>query len=102
LIQALEAYPTEDVRVAVEPFLRDMSEPVRFTAVTTLFAINNPSSVPALIDALENEESRRVQNRIAQGLAERSWEIPGELVPAGTKTLPPGFAVAGGRVQKLG
>src|ERR1700759_4932087 len=59
IIKALEAYPSDDVRVAVEPFLTDMSEPVRFTAVTTLFAVNNPASVPSLLDALSNEESRR-------------------------------------------
>ncbi|HEY3666240.1 MAG TPA: HEAT repeat domain-containing protein [Polyangiaceae bacterium] len=102
LIQALEAYPSEDVRVAVEPFLRDMSEPVRFTAVTTLFAVNDSASVPALIDALENEESRRVQNRIAQGLADRGWAIPADASSSATKALPPGYAVAAGKVQKTG
>jgi HEAT repeat protein len=101
LIQALEAYKTDEVRVAVEPFLRDMSEPVRFTSVTTLFELGDPASAPALIDALENEESRRVQNRIAQGLADRGWPIPSELSAAATKALPPGFAVADGKVQKL-
>jgi HEAT repeat protein len=101
LIQALEAYKTDEVRVAVEPFLRDMSEPVRFTSVTTLFELGDPASVPALIDALENEESRRVQNRIAQGLADRAWPIPSEHSAAATKALPPGFAVADGKVQKL-
>ncbi|HEX3849495.1 MAG TPA: HEAT repeat domain-containing protein [Polyangiaceae bacterium] len=102
LIQALEAYPSEDVRVAVEPFLRDMSEPVRFTAATTLFAVNDAASVPALIDALESEESRRVQNRIAQGLADRAWAIPAEVSAGTTKALPPGYAVAAGKVQKTG
>ena len=79
LIQALEAYPSEDVRVAVEPFLGDMSEPVRFTSATTLFAINDPQSLPALVAVLETDESRRIQNRIAQGLADRSWLIPSDL-----------------------
>ncbi len=102
LVQALEAYKSDEVRVAVEPFLADMSEPVRFTAVTTLFALDNPASVPSLLDALSNEESRRVQNRIGQGLAERGWEIPSELAAAATKALPPGYGVANGRVQKLG
>src|ERR1700759_1449080 len=41
LIQALEAYKSDEVRVAVEPFLTDMSEPLRFTAATTAFAVNN-------------------------------------------------------------
>ncbi|HET7541618.1 MAG TPA: HEAT repeat domain-containing protein [Polyangiaceae bacterium] len=100
LIQALEAYPTEEVRVAVEPFLGDMSEPVRFTSATTLFAINDPHSLPALISALESDESRRIQNRIAQGLADRAWPIAAELAERTKKALPPGFRFVGDKVQK--
>ena len=100
LIQALEAYPTDEVRLAVEPFLGDMSEPVRFTAVTTLFAVNDVASLPALVSVLETEESRRVQNRIAQGLTDRAWPIPTDLSASVSKTLPPGFSVASGKVQK--
>jgi hypothetical protein len=100
LIQTLEAYPTEEVRLAVEPFLGDMSEPVRFTSVTTLFAINEPQSLPALVTCLESEESRRVQNRIAQGLADRGWAIPSDLAERIKKALPPGFRFAGDKVQK--
>lgn len=100
VIQALEAYPTEEVRAAIEPFLTDMSEPVRFVSVTSLFAINDPASLPALLSALETEESRRVQNRIAQGLADRAWPIPSDLASAATKALPPGFSLAGGKVQR--
>ena len=101
LIQALEAYPTSEVREAVEPFLGDMSEPVRFASVTTLFALNDPASLPALLVALEAEESRRVQNRIAQGLADRGWPLPSDLAQSAIKALPPGYSVVGGKVQKL-
>ena len=100
LIQALEAYPTAEVREAVEPFLGDMSEPVRFTSATTLFAINDAESLPALITTIETDESRRVQNRIAQGLVDRAWSIPAELADRLKKALPPGFRLAGDRVQK--
>lgn len=100
LIQALEAYPTEEVRVAVEPFLGDMSEPVRFTSATTLFAINDTRSLPALLATLESDESRRIQNRIAQGLVDRAWSIPSELSESLKKALPPGFRVVGDKVQK--
>ncbi|HYP97077.1 MAG TPA: HEAT repeat domain-containing protein [Polyangiaceae bacterium] len=100
LIQALEAYPTEEVRVAVEPFLGDMSEPVRFTSATTLFAINDTQSLPALVTAIESDESRRIQNRIAQGLADRAWSIPAELGEQLRKALPPGFRLVGDKVQK--
>ena len=100
LIQALEAYPTDEVRNAIEPFLGDMSEPVRFVSVTSLFTINDAASLPTLLGALESEESRRVQNRIAQGLADRAWTIPSDSAPALAKSLPPGFSVLAGKVQK--
>ena len=100
LIQALEAYPTEEVRLAVEPFLGDMSEPVRFTSATTLFAINDSQSLPALVAVIESDESRRIQNRIAQGLVDRAWSVPPELSESLKKALPPGFRLAGDKVLK--
>jgi HEAT repeat protein len=99
LIQALEAYRTDPVRLAIEPFLGDMSEPVRFVSATSLFAINEPKSLPALVAALATEESRRVQNRVAQGLADRGWTVPPQLEASTSQALPPGFTVVGGRVQ---
>jgi HEAT repeat protein len=98
LLQALEGYPSEDVRVAVEPFLGDASETVRFTAVNTVFAVNDAASVPALVAALDAEESLRIKNRIAQRLAERSWTLPSDLADTVKKSLPPGYAVSGERV----
>jgi HEAT repeat protein len=100
LINLLEEFHTDEVRVAVEPFLSDASEPVRFAAVTTLFAVGMADSVPALIAALEDEESLRVKNRIAQGLAERSWKVPEVLRAACVKALPPGFTLEGERVRR--
>lgn len=100
LINMLEEFHTEDVRIAVEPFLTDASEPVRFAAVTTIFAVGMVDSVPALVAALEEEESLRVRNRIAQGLSERGWEVPEELAEACKKALPPGFALDGQLVQR--
>jgi len=73
---------------------------VRFVSVTSLFAINEVASLPALVTALETDESRRVQNRIAQGLADRGWAIPAELSPRIKASLPPGFQLAGDKVQK--
>ena len=91
LISELANHKSDDVRTTLEPFLEDASEPVRFAAVTSVFALANPESIPALIAALENEESRRVKIRIAQGLAQQSWEIPEELRPLATKALPDGY-----------
>jgi hypothetical protein len=100
LIAMLEEYPSEDVRVAIEPFLQDASEPVRFTAVATIFAMNDSTVVPSLIAALEQEESLRVKNRIAQGLGERSWPVPEELAAACRGALPDDFTLAGDQVRR--
>jgi HEAT repeat protein len=102
LLQALEGHPSEEVRVAVEPFLQDAGETVRFTAANTVFAMGDPASVPAFVALLETEESLRVKNRIAQGLADRGWAIPADLADTCGKSLPPGYALAGDKVTKTG
>ena len=101
LIATLEEFPSQEVREAVEPFMTDASEPVRFAAVTTVFAMMDAESVPSLIAALEEEESLRIKNRIAQGLAERSWEIPEELRDSCAKALPPDFAMSGAKIRRV-
>jgi HEAT repeat protein len=100
LLHVLEEHPSEDVRVAVEPFLNDASEVVRFTAVNTTFAVNDEKSAPALVAALVAEESLRVKNRIGERLAERGWAVPAELLDACKSALPPGFGLDGGRVVR--
>ncbi len=99
LLSHLAAFPSDDVRTAAEPFLEDASEPVRFAAASTVFAMNNPESTASLIAALESEESLRVKNRIAQGIAEKSWDVPESLLDSCKEHLPPGFTIVGGRVQ---
>jgi HEAT repeat protein len=100
LIAQLEEYPSEEVRVAVEPFLVDVNEQVRFHAVGTVFAVNDPKSAPALAAALAEEESLRIKNRIAFGLAERQWVLAGELADTVKRSLPEDFAVEGERVKR--
>jgi HEAT repeat protein len=99
LLSVLEEYPTDDVREAVEPFLGDVSEPVRFAAVTTVFAVNDSRSARALVAALEEEESLRIKNRIAGGLAERGWEVPSDLRDLCSRVLPRGFRLDGDRIR---
>src|SRR5580693_3766323 len=79
LLQALEESVSEDVREAVAPFLEDVNETVRFHAVVVTFAQGKVESVPALVKLLEGEESVRVKNKVAEGLAFRGWIIPAEL-----------------------
>ncbi len=99
LITELAEHKTDEVRAALEPFLEDASEPVRFAAVTSVFAIGNPDSLPALIAALEQEESLRVKNRIAEGLSQKGWELPEALLPVAAKGLPGNYRVQGNKVQ---
>lgn len=102
LLSILEDFPSTDVREAVEPFLQDAGEPVRFAAVTTTFAMNQAEAAPALVAALEEEESLRVKNRIAQGLAERRWAVPEGLLESCKKALPPDFVLDGDRIRRVG
>ncbi len=99
LLKELQDHPNEEVRVAVEPFLNDMSEPVRFDAVTTVFAMNEPESIPSLVEQLAQEESLRVKNRIAQGLVEKGWELPDDQRDACARHLPPGYRLEGAVVR---
>ena len=101
LISVLEEYPSNDVRVAVEPFLSDVNETVRFHAAVTVFSMSDEQSVPALVKALADEESLRVKNRIAAGLVEKGWRVPKELAEACRNALPPGFTLDGERVRRL-
>jgi len=91
LLQALEEFPGDDTRIAVEPFLADMSEAVRFAAVSTVFAVAGPDAVPSLVAALADDESLRVRNRIGSGLVERAWPVSAELQELVRSKLPPGF-----------
>lgn len=99
LIASLATFPSEAVRTAVEPFLEDASESVRFAAVSTVFAMSEPQSVASLVAALEHEESLRVKNRIAQGLAERQWPIPTVQCATCETALPPGYGLVGDVVR---
>lgn len=99
LISYLSAYPSAEVRTAIEPFLEDAGESVRFAAVAAVFAMSDVESVPSLVAALEHEESLRIRNRIAQGLAERDWLIPEAQREACEHGLPQGYQLAEGKVQ---
>jgi HEAT repeat protein len=99
LITELGEHRSDDVRVALEAFLQDSSEPVRFATTMSLFAIGAAASLPAFVAALESEESLRIKNRIAQGVTEANWDVPPELVATLKNALPPGFRLEGNRVR---
>ncbi|WP_437737055.1 HEAT repeat domain-containing protein [Sorangium sp. So ce1335] len=103
LIVALGGIKGDDVRVAVERFLDDVNETVRFHAVQTIFAQESEASVPALVKMLPAEESVRVKNKVAEGLLARGWTVPAELRSSANEALQDsnGFSVgADGKLRK--
>ncbi len=81
------------IRDAVERFLEDVNEPARFHAVVALLAQEDPAATPALAHLLGEEESVRVRNKIADGLAARGWPVPADERDGVRKALPSGFTV---------
>jgi hypothetical protein len=100
LITALAEYPREEVRLGVEQFLTDVNENVRFHAVGTTFAMADAAACGSLVRALAEEESLRVRNRIATGLAEQGWAVPVDLQSDCRSALPDGFALRDGKVTR--
>jgi HEAT repeat protein len=100
LLHALQEFPRDDVRLAVEQFVEDASEPVRFAAVNATFAMNDANSAEILALALEREESLRIKNRIAQGLSDAHWPVPEALKDSCRKHLPTGFSLASDKVVR--
>jgi hypothetical protein len=95
ILTALEEHRDGRIREAVERFLEDVNEPARFHAVAALIAQDDAAAVPALTSLLVSEESVRVRNRIAEGLAVRAWVIPAEERDAVGRALSPPLAIDG-------
>jgi HEAT repeat protein len=101
LIAELEHYSQPAIRPAVERFLDDASEAIRFVAVATVFAQEDQGSLAPLVKALVTEESLRVKMRLAEGLAARAWPVPAEQRDEVRVALPPQFSIDdGGRVKR--
>jgi hypothetical protein len=101
ILAALEEFKHPSTLAKVEPFLEDVNGDARFLAVGTVLAQDNDSAIPALLSALEQEESLRVKNRILDGFVSRGWTVPDEQRAKSRKALPPDYSVdAGGLVVK--
>ncbi|HEY3354727.1 MAG TPA: HEAT repeat domain-containing protein [Polyangia bacterium] len=76
----------------ITPYLADMDETVRFTAIEALFKLRDPASREPLCAHFvsDTEDSLRIRVRIAEGFAELGWDVVGFR---GTfeKLLPEGF-----------
>ena len=101
ILVALEDHKHEKIAAAVEPFLDDVNEPARFHAVATLLAQEDAVIVPRLLKVMEDEESVRVKNKIADGIALRAWSVPEELREPMRKVLPYAYSIdAEGHLKK--
>ncbi len=76
ILHAMEDIQSKTVRLAVEEYLDDVNETVRFHAVQTAFAQGNEESVSALVAMMKNEESVRVKNKVCAGIDAKGWTIP--------------------------
>jgi len=85
-----------DARVApvVAPYLGDRDETVRLTALETLFKQRDELAREPILRLLadENEESRRIKVRIAEGLCDIGWDVHGYRGQI-EKALPPEYQI---------
>ncbi len=93
LLAALEEHKHPTILPKVEPFLEDVNGDARFLAVGAVLSQENDSAIPALLNALDAEESLRVKNRILDGFVARGWVVPDDDVTKTRKALPPEYSV---------
>jgi HEAT repeat protein len=80
----------------VAPYLKDMDEGVRFTAVEALIKLKDEGVAkrPLLeLFASAEEESLRIRLKIAEGLAELGWAVPDDLRAAVIAKLPDAHSI---------
>ncbi len=101
ILTALEEFKDARIVDGVLPFLDDVNEPARFHAVATLTVQEDSRVVEPFVKLLEEEESVRVKNKIADGLVLRAWPIPEGLRDLARNSLPSGYTLDGsGAVTK--
>jgi hypothetical protein len=79
------------------PFLADVDEGVRFTAVEVITRHGDGEAPLALCMAIVKDQSIRIKKHASEGLIERGWDLPSEeaypdLARLAT-SLPPGYSI---------
>lgn len=77
LIRAVQEYVTPDMSTLLRKFLIDSDDDVRITAIEALGAIGESEREALLIAFLEAIDRPRIQLRILDLFAERSWSVKG-------------------------
>lgn len=105
LIHALENQKNPEIQGVLLRFLEDVSEPVRFQTITTLFSLEDPTVLPEIFSKVAEEESTRLLVKIAENIAARNWQVPEEFRESFAQSLqasPAGYEVArDGRILRL-
>ncbi len=100
LIMQLEDHTDARIRSALERFLQDANENVRFHAVSTILRQHDAAEARnRLLDALLAEEGVRVRVKILDGFIEHGWDL-GERAAEVQPQLPEGYVLDGQTVRK--
>ncbi len=94
LLATLEEHHGPAVVAAVTRFLDDVNETARFHTVGTMLAQRDEGCYESLLKHLPSEESVRIRDRIAEGLAAAGWTIPDALRNEIERVLPSTFRVS--------
>lgn len=101
LIASLEERKDPRIVAAVERFLEDMNETVRFYTVGAILAQDEAeSAMESLTRAFLTEESVRVRMRILDGYIDNGWSF-GDAKDDASKRMPTGYSLGkGGEVRR--
>lgn len=103
LLGALTGHRGDDVVEVLLRFLDDVSEPVRFQTILSLFSLEDQTLVPRILEKISSEESVRLVTKVADCLSSRSWPVPDEhREPFGRalRASPARYSVtSGGQIQ---
>jgi len=99
-IAQLEDFRDDRIRPAVERFLEDVNETVRFHSVATILAQEDAEEARgALLELATKDESVRVRSVVLDAFMERDWDL-GERAEDVQPMLPPGYVLDGVNVRK--
>lgn len=76
VVAALADVKGDEIHTALERFLDDVNETVRFHAVQSTFSQSREASIEPLLQLLCVEESVRIKNKICEGFLLKAWKVP--------------------------
>lgn len=79
VVAALADVKGDEIHTALERFLDDVNETVRFHAVQSTFSQSRKESIEPLLKVLCTEESVRIKNKICDGFILKAWKVPDAL-----------------------